>query len=292
MHPKTLFHLVPTNDVAHAALLHPDNKSFVSDSSCDHGPGLEVGYHVTTLPRRHVIARLGRDADLILRESPAKLPMSTVHVAFEINPATHLVLLSVRSKRVSYVSFSILPSKKERGNSGEVIAGEEITGDGVIIYAQNYTITIASYKFDLVWRSITSDPANNHELLKALAVQGYEESVQRWQQLLTSRNRPTDSDNSEAQSWHVTRLNTARPILQDVLKLRVAIGKGSFGTVYKAVDQVTGHLFAIKMVELGATGNTDAERAMLHREIKVMERLKHVGPPCCYRLIPRQRAED
>ena len=278
MHPKTLFHLVPTNQVAADALSHPDNKNFVSSSSLNDLRGLEVGYHVTSAPRRHVIARLGRGADLILPESSSKLPMSGIHVAFEINPATHLVLLSVRSKRISTVSFSILPSPNDHISPGEVIDGEEITGDGVIIYAQNYSISIASYSFNLVWRSFNPDPVENAELLKALAVQGYTESIEQWQQLLISRNRPTESDMFESQSWHVTRISTARPVFQDIRRFRQRIGSGTFGTVYRAIDRATAHAFAIKVVDL-STGNTDTQRAMLHREIKVMERLKHVGLP-------------
>jgi hypothetical protein len=111
------------------------------------------------------------------------------------------------------------------------------------------------------------------DFLKVLAVQGYKEYMERMKQLLTSRHWPTESDMLEVQSWHVTRLNTVRPIFQYVRQLHEKIGSGTFGIVYQAFDQATGHAFAIKVVNLGATDNTGAERAMLHRRIKVMGRL-------------------
>jgi len=273
-HPKTLFH-VPTNHVAQDALLHPDNKHRVSSS--EDGPGLEVGYHVPSRPRGYVITRLGRDADLILCESTPKHPMSAVHVAFQINPTTHLVLLSVRSKRISSVTFAVLEDPNKDESTGENITGEKITGDGVILYGQNYKISIASYNFKLIWRTISK--TDNAESLKALTVQGYETSQQLLQDV-RSRDRPTENDDSEAQSWHITRLNTTKgPIFQDIKHLREEIGRGAYGTVYSAVDQTSGHKFAIKVVDLGGQGDIEAARAILHREIKVMQKVKHVSPP-------------
>lgn len=198
-HPKTLFHLVPRNKASHDALLHPDNKYRVSSSKS--GPGLEVGYHIPSRPRGHVITGLGRDADLILRESTLEHPISAVHVAFEINPTTHLVLLSVRSKRISSVTFAVLEDSNDdesigQNITGEKINGEKITGDGVILYGQNYSISIASYNFELIWRTIsrTISKTDNANSLKALAVQGYETSLQLLQDM-RSRDRPTDNDN-------------------------------------------------------------------------------------------------
>src|SRR3569833_2440059 len=91
--PKTLFHLVPKNELARAALAHPDNARFVSPSAGG-DLGLEVGFHVPSPPSGYVITRLGRNADLILKHRTA----STDHFAFEINPETNLIRLSVRSK--------------------------------------------------------------------------------------------------------------------------------------------------------------------------------------------------
>lgn len=266
--PKTLFHLVPVNNVARNALLHPDNKRFVSQTEKG-AAGLEIGYHVPSIPQGHVIARLGRNADLILSESTPQQPISAVHVAFEINPATHLVLLSARSKRASPVLLRL------REHDEEAFEHDEVVGDGVLLYGQNYSIGIGSYRFGLIWRKIPNDGAN-FELLKTLAIDNLHTSM-RHLQTIRSRDRPTEYDESEYLSWHVTRLNTAKSAkFEDVEHLREHIGSGAFGEVYKAVDRQSGHNFAIKVIDLTTRGNTDAARALIHREIKLMQSLKHV----------------
>lgn len=105
---KSLFHLVPVNDAAKDALQHPDNKRFVSISARNR-PGLEIGFHIPPFSRGHVITRLGRNTDLILRES-----YSAVHVAFEIHPETFVVMLSVRTKHTSSVTVTAR-STREKG---------------------------------------------------------------------------------------------------------------------------------------------------------------------------------
>ena len=270
---STLFHLVPTNQDSCDALSHPDNKRFVSPSSDEGKLGLEIGYHVPSVPGGHIITRLGRNSDLILRETNPGKPVSAVHVSFEINPATHLVLLSARSKYTASVSFKVEQKDAEDGPEQE----QEITGDGVILYGQNYELTIASYTFILVWRNLSNDKAAHPDLLKTLAIQGYQASVQQWQDV-KSRDRPTRYDNSEVRSWHFTRLRTAKePAFDDIEELRQEIGSGGFGTVFKAFDRITGHAFAIKVVDLAKHQNVDAARALLHGEIKAMEGLHHVG---------------
>jgi hypothetical protein len=281
MHPSTLFHLVPTNELSRNSLLHPNNEQFVSNS--EDGRGLEVGYHVPSRPQGHVITRLGRDADLVLRQSNSQLPVSAVHVAFEIHPTTQLVVLIVRSKRTSSVSFAILGDEGKYGTREGItrheITLQDIPGDGVMLYGQNYKICIASYSFNLVWRAIFSDARTNAKSLKSLAIQGYQTSLQLLQGV-GSQLWPTKQDDSEAQSWHITRLNTAKdPVFRDIKSLRRPIGSGSFGTVYEAIDWASGHKFAIKVVHLDRynTKDRDLARAGLHREIKIMGRVKHVS---------------
>ena len=126
MSSPALFHLVPRNGPAIEALQHVDNIPFVSPSA-EGMPGLEIGFHVPPFSRGHVITRLGRKGDLILRES-----YSAVHVAFEVHPDTHLVVLSVRTKRVSSVTVQLDEAE------------EEIPGDCALIYGRQYNINIAS----------------------------------------------------------------------------------------------------------------------------------------------------
>lgn len=259
---NTLFHLVPLNDIAHEALCHPDNQRFVSlafsDARKQPELGLEVGFHVASVPGR-VIARLGRNGDLILQ----RRSVSAVHIAFEMHPDTLVVLLSVRAKRMSSVKV------KCKGNNNEE-EDEVIEGDCVICYGKEYEITFVGYGFRLVWRQTESEP------LRTLAVQDYQRALQQ-QANIRSRDLPTETD-SDVHTWHNTRIHTAQRILfrEATAVPRVVIGKGEFGAVYRAVDLESGHVFAIKVIRLKNYRNMEQARAVAHREVKALQKLKHV----------------
>lgn len=260
VNPRTLFHLVPTNQAARGAVLHPDNTRFVSPSAAVNEPGLEIGFHVPSIPSGRVITRLGRDADLILRERP----ISAVHIAFEIHPETLVVLLSVRSKNSSSVRAASLGHRKQI-----------IDGDCVMVYGQDYTVTIGPYEFRLKWQKGKSK--EEIQLLREFTIKEYRYSL-RILQDVRSRDRPTEFDESELHTWHNTRLHTAKnPLFLEAEGVpRVLIGQGNFGKVYRAVDLASGHPFAVKVVMLDKYPNIERARAALHREVKTLERLKHV----------------
>jgi hypothetical protein len=253
--PSTLFHLVPLNDVAREALCHPDNQRFVSPAA-DGELGFEVGFHVSSVPGR-VIARLGRNADLILQ----RRNVSAVHVAFELHPDTLVVLLSVRSKRMSsvVVRYETVQQKEET-----------VEGDCVLSYGKKYGIDIVCYKFRLIWRQPEPEP------LRALAVRDYQRALEQ-QANVRSRNLPTEGA-PEVHTWHNTRIHTARRILfreaDDVP--RVVIGQGQFGAVYRAVDFESGHAFAVKVIKLDQFPDIEQARAVAHREVKALQKLSHV----------------
>lgn len=264
---STLFHLVPLNQTARDALLHPDNCRFVSpiaigDDRRQGELGLEIGFHVPSIPAGHVIARLGRNADLILRERP----VSAVHIAFEIHPQTLVTLLSVQSKQSSTVKVTALTNQQH-----------EVDGDCVIVYGQNYTIQIVSYYFELVWRNI-----GTVESLRALVLREYRNSLQRLQ-TVRSRHLPTDFS-SELHTWHNTRLQKARRVFfrEAEGEPRVLIGCGQFGDVYQAVDLESGNAIAVKVIKLECYPDVENARAALHREIKALVSLKHVRYPLCF----------
>ncbi|KAI1123477.1 kinase-like protein [Nemania abortiva] len=257
---RTLFHLVPVpgNQAAEGALSHPDNQRFVSLSASGK-PGLEIGFHVPPFSHGHVITRLGRNTDLILRES-----YSAVHVAFETHPETLVVMLSVRTKRASSVSIAL---------SDQAI-GQAVSGDCAILYGRGYRITIASYVFKLVWRP--TEGSDRVQSLKDLATRGYEDAMQR---LKDVRSRDLSiPESSTANSWYMTRLQSAKaPLFTELEGCRVLIGEGGFGKVYRTVDQASGNPFAVKEVNLRqqATVDVEAARTALHREVKIMETVLH-----------------
>lgn len=272
---NTLFHLVPLSEAAHDALSHPDNNHFVSLCSIRGQilPALEIGFHVPLKPSAPVITRLGRDADLTLRGRA----VSKVHVAFEINPHTHVVLLSIRSKRSSSVQLSVR-SKHLREHDRPLDSSKswnpplQVDRECVIAYKQMYRIKILPYDFVLQWRDETV------EALRDLAIRGYRDTLQ---QVIRSRDLPTEFDASELQTWHNTRLQTVGRVLfrEAEEQFRVPIGNGTFGNVYRTLDLESGNPVAVKVVNLSHYTTTDQQewaRAHLHREIKALQTFKHV----------------
>lgn len=265
-HADTLFHLIPLNDPAWAALRHPDNAHFASRTGLDSSKdvGLEVGFHVPSVSHGRVITRLGRRADLVL----ADRTVSAVHVAFEVHPETHVVLLSVRSKQLSTVKCGVVRKHDDDGRN----VTEDVEGDCVIFYGQRYNVAIGPCRFDLCWRLGLS--AKN---LEDRTLEGYRRSVER-ANLLRTRDQPTEQNLSELHSWHMTRFHTANKCrVEEERQKRTLIGKGAFGTVYQTVERSTGQPIAVK--EIGLTDDPDRAtllRAAIHREIKIMERLRHV----------------
>jgi len=270
--PATLFHLRPLNDLARQALDHPDNRRFVSTSFLG-DLGLEVGFHVASAPGR-VMARLGRDADLILPQPN----VSAVHVSLEIHPDTLVVLLSTRSKRASSVTVQVDTRKKVKPGEASPPApapssAEAVEGDCVLSYGVKYFITIAWHRFHLIWRE------GEAPFLRELAIQKYKEAMQRQAQgNVRSRFLPTEPD-SEAHTWHNTRIHTARPppVKETSSAPRVWIGGGQFGEVYRVAEDLNGHAFAVKVINLQSYPDPEQARALAHRDIKALERLKHVS---------------
>ncbi|KAH6614529.1 kinase-like domain-containing protein [Chaetomium sp. MPI-SDFR-AT-0129] len=265
MDDRTLFHLIPRNGLATEALSHPDNKRFVS-LSAENKPGLEIGFHVPPFSRGHVITRLGRSADLILRESH-----SSVHLAFEIHPETFVVMLSVRTKNPS--SVRVAPDDPYAADDDDGSNGDLLEGDCAIIYGQKSHLHIASYRFTLCWRPL--EGANPAESLRRLAMRGYQDSMQRLKDV-RSRDQSLPEASSTANSWYMTRLRSSKaPLVREAANSRIVVGEGAFGKVFKTMDRASGNYFAVKMVELDKQDNVEGARASLHREIKILERLSH-----------------
>ncbi|KAK3386088.1 kinase-like domain-containing protein, partial [Podospora didyma] len=257
----TLFHLVPQNEAAHDALLHPTNRRFVSPCAAVGGrPALEIGFHVPSLPSGRVITRIGRNADLILpkikNNVTPRVPIMAIHIAFEIHPQTLLVLLSVRAKNVSSVKDAAL---------------EAIQGDCVIQCGESYNVDIVSYQFKLAWRNDLTVRS-----LKELVLQEYHGSVDQAKQLRT-RDQPDSVDESVlAAPWHNTRLHTPKnPLVVEMKDSRSFIGSGAFGAVFKTVDVKSGSIFVVKVIDLTKHQNMDFARALIHKKIKVLQGVQH-----------------
>lgn len=276
---KILFHLVPMNEIAQEALFDPDNCRFVSTAAVPngkydwyHNDGLEIGYHVPQIPGGHVITRLGRNTDIILRKAESK-----VHVAFEINPETRLVLLSTRSRHPNTVMVRKPPHEGCGYEAKQQAKEKAVIGDCVLVYGQEYELTVSGYKFCLVWRA--TNKIIDTEYLKKLVWGGYKESKSRLKTVESRDYSEEQARSSGEQLKYHTRLVSARESkIRDVDSLRTLIGRGPFGEVFRSYDLKTGHAFAVKVVDLTKSGgDLNQARVGLHREVKILERLSHVS---------------
>ncbi|CAH0002326.1 unnamed protein product [Clonostachys byssicola] len=252
-HQQTLFHLIPINEKARAALDHPDNSQFVSTTS--KGDGLEVGYHVPSISRGDVITSLGRDADLILNQS-----QYSRHVDFQLNKDVRKVMLRVLSKDKSSVSVDPCAGVGDRHMGGvttpQLARPSKSTPrlatrrddwddsddwvdrrDYGLVYGQSYLIDICGYRFWLIWVE------KNPEQLQALALQ------RQIRELLDTQGPK-----------HVS----------------------PFTAVHKALDNTTGNIIIVTKIKLGKFGaRQDEVRSAIRQEVAFLQEHRHPNIISC-----------
>ncbi|KAH6612280.1 kinase-like domain-containing protein [Chaetomium sp. MPI-SDFR-AT-0129] len=187
-------------------------------------------------------------------------------------------MLSVRTKNQSSVWIS--PDGQDGGLDGdhdhEDYDGPMLEGDGAIEYGEDVRLQIAAYKFQIYWRRFGTSP-DSLELLKQLAVQGYQDSMQRLKDV-RSRDRSRLDTISSVKSWYMTRLRSSKAsLVVEMPGKREPVGSGGFGSVFKAVERGSGAHFAVKVVDLAKVPryNRDKIKRNFHREVKALENLSH-----------------
>jgi hypothetical protein len=271
---RTLFHLIPLNAQAQAAVRLKSNSPYVSFSPECGRDGLEVGFHIPRKPRGDVITRLGRDADLIL-DNPT---VSSRHVEFKLNMHSHVVMLRVLSKDEASVSV-ILRSTEDAGVEDIDMSGVEAPehhecrdnwGDCVLLYRRSYLITICDYKFNLIWVDKSDDQ------LKALALHGQKISEEEAKKL-PRRKAPTTT-------MSVSYLRSRPGDVPECL-LREAAGsrelkhESAFTTVHNALDDKDGNHVIVVTIKLNAfkAQRKDAIRSAINQEVTFLKKCGHVS---------------
>ncbi|CAH0032712.1 unnamed protein product, partial [Clonostachys rhizophaga] len=260
-HQQTLFHLIPRNQKAAAALYHPDNSPFVSTTS--DGTGLEVGHHVHSTPRGDVITSLGRDADLILSQSQFqhKRPpfVSSRHVDFQLSKLSQKVMLRVLSKDKSSVSVRPRGSKDADVNDFDMSGVEtpqcvhprKYWGDRYQEYGESCRIDICDYSFNLIWVKKTTGQ------LQALALK-----------------RPAPKD--PLYDTHSKSAESVECHVHEIFDTREPKHVSPFTTVHKALDNTTGNNIIVTMIKLGNFGARKNEvRSAIRQEVAFLQKLRH-----------------
>lgn len=200
-----------------------------------------------------VVARLGRDADLIL---PGK-NISRVHVAFEVHPVSRKILLWVCAERME--SVTIKPGGFRKDGDFRQLALEPGTKYDIRIGG-----SIQPFRFKLQW---LQDAPSVRQCVDA----GFRTAQTRAMNLRWVKTE--DENDSELRSWYNIILPSgAKVSVRAVIQGR-KLGAGTFGNVHKATDVDLGHIIAVKVVK----PETIRDKAHLHREVKTMQTLKHVS---------------
>ncbi|RMZ80254.1 hypothetical protein DV738_g2924, partial [Chaetothyriales sp. CBS 135597] len=245
-------------------LLYPDNQRFISlsrkatEADKHDEYGLEVGYHVSGRPRSLVIVEVGRNADLVMPGSN----ISKVHFSFEIHPESRQIMFWDRSR---LQTTKIEPDGfRSDGDFRQVVLK---TG------RSDYKISAGGEKLDqfvfyLRWLKDAAEVME--EIENESQITETRPQNPRW--ALTIEDGPIDLP-----TWYNTRLHTpAIGAVRRTVDIGM-LGSGAFGEVWKAVDQDSGCLVAVKKVNLPAgDGLTPThEEVILRREIKVLSSVSH-----------------
>lgn len=264
-HALALFSLVPLNERAEAVLTHRSNEHLVSRLK-DGTLALDIG-HVRPLSGNNAtLATLGRNGDVIVEGSSiAKLQCS-----FEIDLDTRVVMFYDRSHSQTSQVSGDNATPFEYGRLRKVVVQEKInTIIGMGGVGRNLV------QFELEW----------HCSLEEMTTR-----VKDRETVLLEENprfaRTIDEIDTALPSRSRTRIHTPghRPPRMRYIKA-ILLGKGQFGTVYKAVNVDTGKLMAVKMMQRPTKTGSQEEWMKLRREVEILSRVSHVSDPSQQSLV-------
>lgn len=253
-HPQT-FHLVPNSQPAMEATGRTENEAFVSrclnveaDKADKDGQkvyGVEIGYQVSARSFPQVIARVGRDADIILPASS----ISAVQFSFEVHPESRAIIFLDKGRTQTSIESDGFRT------DGDFRQAVVVPGTGYVIEADSVK---QRYVFDLIWNG-------KDDLLKSHEEQdGYETSEARVQ---NSRCAQTvDDDGSEIRSFYATRAH---------IPTKGVVTRTNDEKILDSGNIASGGLIAIKQITL--LNNSLTTPKMLRHEIKNLSCLSHAN---------------
>ncbi|KAK8061201.1 hypothetical protein PG997_015422 [Apiospora hydei] len=237
---------IPTNELGYEAF--PQNSRFLSRSRLKDNTGrsrlgLEIGYHVPKTAQSHLIAELGRNADIMLPDDDA---LSSIHAVFEFSHTPCRILLRDRSGQASSV-------KCEPVSTQEMPAEEE-----------------GHIKF--IWYITNGTQAMGK------AIDGYEGSLRK-ARLRSSLNHPTDQIEPEKGWRYPPRVKTQSSLDSDVTAITEELkllGRDRPGQIrlVKILNPKGGETCAVIKGFASAVGPVGS-RALIKNEAKMMRYLNH-----------------
>lgn len=253
-HPEALFSLIPSNDPATQILLHPNNRhlvSVVTDATTGRATyGINIGFHIGSRSQR-TLAEFGRGGDVVVDGSD----ISRVHFSFELIQSSGAIMLQDKSTTMTTQTFGETAKLYEFGRLPRwVLLTPDINRDFGFGGAKS-----DRFKFSIVWHRPDPQTVNlsrNHIENCYLARTFVDIAT------VPPSRRPT-------------RIHTASQSMEIRWAKRGALGAGSFGQVWSAINVDSGEAFAVKTVKV----SSDDDLPQLKREINTLACISHVSMP-------------
>ncbi|EEP79879.1 predicted protein [Uncinocarpus reesii 1704] len=252
-HPLALFSIVPKNDGAWAILHHPHNRHLVSvvpdpEVKGQSTYGLNIGFHIGS-KSRSTLATLGRGADVTVEGAN----ISRIQCSFEIHETTREIMLYDRSTSHSTQVCGTGSTPFKLGHPRRVVVDNrtnlEFGFGGVACNLAHFHLIWHARNFSI------EEQINCREDKPCLA-------------------RTVDETPTVVPSQRVTRIHTPGNQHPEIrYTLRVQLGKGSFGEVWRVANIDSGEHLAVKMVEWPALQSHNY--ILLKREVETLARISH-----------------
>ncbi len=268
---QALFSLIPLNDKATAAVKDEDNSHLVSISLETKVPSFDIGFHISGPHPNNTLVTLGRnDCDIYLRPSS----ISRIQCSFEVDDLNSgIVMFYDRSPkhntRVSGVKESA-QFQKERSPSRVLVC----PGFNDIISMGGVHHNLIEFRLE--WIKSEDEIKAIFKKHRAAA----EASI-----IHPRKARTRDPTITTLPSTMMTPLTPdqafQRPTVSSLRYYKQrskVLGKGAFGTVWRAVDVDTGRIMAMKHIQWKSGPQAQAYISRVQQEVELMRRAKHVRP--------------
>lgn len=244
--PSVLFYLIPLNDTAQNVAEDPSNRVFWAQDT--EGQNILAVGHVDSLcPDQGTIVTLGRQGDITI----ANTMISRHHCSFVVHQESRLVM--VIDKSLSQTTTLVGKTSKD-----EVLSFEPGRPRRIALNSDATTcIGLGGAHKNLVQFGIEWAPNAAAELKRRI-------------EALRQQNPRYPPTPDIALSTTTTRPSNIR-----FWKIEPALGRGSFGEVYRAVNFDNGQIMAVKTVKKPAASAENDAWKYLKREIHALGTLQH-----------------
>ena len=261
-HPRplgVLFSLQPVTEGARQAVSHPSNNHLVSVLN-DGQHVLDIGHIQPISDDKAIVATIGRNGDVVV----ANAQVGRIQCAFEINLESKVIMFSDRSFDQSSQVFGQGAVPFVEGRTRTVVVQQGINS---IIGMGGTEQKLIMFK--LIWHD--SNPEITRQRVSRRQGGVLRANPRHSLAPLGDLSFSTYNGRDDTDNFSLMLKQPEKRIIQGA-----QIGKGAFGTVYKATDIDTGRLMAVKKIQRHMLEDK-LELSLLKRETKILSDISHVS---------------